>query len=129
VRGGAVVEDLAEWGDQILGVARAALGDQDAVTIVAVGGAAVLRQPSERIIRIRCAAVAGEIARRVVRPADDLIRRVVGVLCCARAVDPRLGPIPDQIVAVAVRRAGAFGGVGQALQTVVAIGEGSRTEA
>jgi hypothetical protein len=47
-----------------------------------------IRTPSQRVVAIAGRTVVGEIARRVVRPADGLVRGGVGVLCRARAVDP-----------------------------------------
>ena len=121
------LQHLAQWCGKILreagGRVARRLRHQRPVAGVGVRGAALCREPVERVVDIRCRAVVGEVARGVIGPADDLIGRVVRVAVGHTAVDADLSAVADQIVGIAVRRAGLLRRPDEAVETIVAVGD------
>ena len=85
---------VARGHSAILGVRGGAVADGDAVGVVLVARAVLLRQAVERVVGRRGGAVAQPIARRVVRPANHLVRCMIRQILGLCAVRPPYSPCP-----------------------------------
>jgi len=78
---GAIAEDLAERGSEILGVARGdtagRLGDERTIAVIGIARRAAHRQAIERVVRRGAGAIVEQIPRTVVGSATHLIGRIV----------------------------------------------------
>lgn len=108
VRGGAIMglEDLAEWCSEVLreacGGAVGDLGDEDAIAVVGIAPALAIagrgQGTIEGVVGSRERAGTCQVARRVVDPANHLVRRVVAAALRDSAVDLYFCLITDHVI-------------------------------
>ncbi|NJM07056.1 hypothetical protein HC891_14075 [Candidatus Gracilibacteria bacterium] len=75
---------------------------QHAIAVVLVDAAVGARLAMQRVVGVRCGAVAQQVACGVVTEADHLVGGVVTAVLHLDAVFPRVGAVACQIVGVAV---------------------------
>jgi hypothetical protein len=110
------LEHLAQRGSEVLREARGGavggLADQYAIAVVAVGALLAVggggQDTVERIVAVARRAVREQIARQIVAPAGDLVRRVVAPTFDDRTVRLDLGAVAGQVVGTLVAVAIAF---------------------
>ena len=64
------------------------LRHERAVGVVLVCGAPDAQHTAQRVVAVRLAAITQEVPGGIIAPARDLIRRVIGIVLGARAIDP-----------------------------------------